>query len=615
MSTKTSIKRIALVAAAALTLGGFSAVTASTANAADYSAVVSTSTGSAGWYVYSAYSATNATAIQGGYAQVVFVADTGTAGEVWSIQLTGAGSIQGATAGTNGGTNATLGGGTLTYPVTGLQFTESATAVGTAAAIQAAYGDTLTITSAATGVTTLTATKLSNGSPTSTTASLTFNWVTSATTAVSAQYTQYGVAAGAATPVLGTVATSITADKAAQTTVANAAATILVKPYDGGNNAMSTEKITAAVTGPGTVGVGTSAQNSMGRAVTSAAAGALETVTVYGDGTSGVSTITISDGTVTLFTVTVTFTGSPSSVAATQNLYIAKAGAALGVAQASTPAGTSVATTDAVTLTVKDSAGNAVAYGKSGTIKVVPADTTIISSGTCTEDTATAYAGVFHCSVTGATGAVSGSSTTVKFGALTSDGVTYAYSSDIKFAIGGSVYSEALTLDAASYNANAPVVITITAKDSKGNLAYDQDVALLSVAATATNYLGGNALPGTAVTTLINGKHDFKGNYAPIAGADFTITATDNTAAAATLSAKASVSGGAGGGDATLALDAANAATDAANNAYDEAQNATQAAQDALAAVTALAAQVKSLIASVKSLTALVSKIKAKVGA
>ena len=39
MSTKTSIKRIALVAATALTLGGFSVITASSANAVEVGAV------------------------------------------------------------------------------------------------------------------------------------------------------------------------------------------------------------------------------------------------------------------------------------------------------------------------------------------------------------------------------------------------------------------------------------------------------------------------------------------------------------------------------------------------------------------------------------------------
>jgi len=614
MSTKTSIKRVALIASTALTLGSFAAINATSANATDYSVAPQVSAGSAGWYVQSAYSASTATAIQNGYATVNFVGDTGTAGETWVISLTGVGSITNGAAGTGSTANATVGGGTLTYPATSVQWTESTTAVGVQSTIQAAYTDTLTITSPTVGTTTLTATKYSNGSPTSTTAALTFNWVASTTTSVSAQYTQIGAVAGAAAPTLGTIAT-IVADKAAQTSAASAAATILVKPYDGGNNSMSTEKITASVSGPGTVGVGTSAQNSMGRAVTSAAAGALETITVFGDGTAGVSTITITDGTVTLGTVTVTFTGTPATVTATQSLYVMKAGATAGWAFGTTPGGATVANTPAVSLVVKDSSGNAIAYGKSGTIKVVPTDTTIIASGSCVEDTATAYAGNFYCSITAATAAASGSSTTVKFGALMADGVTYAYSAPVTFTIGGSVATEAMTLDASSYAANAPVVITVTAKDSKGNAAYDQDVALLAVGATATNYLGGNALPTTASVTLINGKHDFKGNYAPIAGNSFTISATANDVPGTALSASATVSGGAGGGDATLALDAANAATDAANNAYDEAQNATQAAQDALAAVTALAEQVKSLIASVKSLTALVSKIKAKVGA
>jgi len=177
---------------------------------------------------------------------------------------------------------------------------------------------------------------------------------------------------------------------------------------------------------------------------------------------------------------------------------------------------------------------------------------------------------------------------------------------------------------AASYNAGDAATLTITAKDSTGAAVADgYYLSALAGAASVSQSLT-STLFGTELH-FVNGVATAK-FFAPYNGGTLTANVyagASTTVLGATLQAEASAVAhtatatitAAGGGDAALALDAANAATDAANNAYDEAQNATQAAQDALAAVTALAKQVSSLIASVKSLTALVSKIKAKVGA
>ena len=175
--------------------------------------------------------------------------------------------------------------------------------------------------------------------------------------------------------------------------------------------------------------------------------------------------------------------------------------------------------------------------------------------------------------------------------------------------VGGSVASEAITTDAASYTAGQAMIVTITAKDKSGNPVAD---GTASPAVSANKAVGGTAA-ALAAGIYVGGKKassttvEKASVFAPVTGGDFLLTATGTDLALTSLKATATVEGDT---SASLALDAANAATDAANNAYDEAQNATQAASDALAAVTALAAQVKSLIASVKKLTAAVAKLK-----
>ena len=85
MSTKTSIKRIALVAAAALTLGGFTAVSAS--------ATVTTSTLTlTGGYGAIAADNKSATQVVGGIAQVT-LSETSTTGVLGTFTSSGVGAI------------------------------------------------------------------------------------------------------------------------------------------------------------------------------------------------------------------------------------------------------------------------------------------------------------------------------------------------------------------------------------------------------------------------------------------------------------------------------------------------------------------------------------------
>ena len=283
----------------------------------------------------------------------------------------------------------------------------------------------------------------------------------------------------------------------------------------------------------------------------------------------------------------------------------------IGKAGANTTGGT-VATSDTITYTpafvvaAKDSSGTLANTVAAPTI--VPADTTIVSGGTCVLDTNNATygsgpVGYYNCNFTTPTSATSGQSTvlTVRI-ADPADAAKYL-TTTYTVTIGGSVATTVLSTDKASYSAGEVMTVTLTAKDSSGNPVYD--------GAASPAVVGNKAFGGTlpAASYFVGGVVTTSANtvYAPAVGGDFIITATGTDAAATKLSVAGSVEGDQ---SSSLALDAANAATDAANNAYDEAQNATQAASDALAAVTALAAQVKTLIASVKKLTAAVAKLK-----
>jgi hypothetical protein len=432
--------------------------------------------------------------------------------------------------------------------------------------------------------------------------------------ATSAQYSLVKLLDGA----VSTDVTSATADTT-NTTVTRTAGTqrftIQVEINDQNAAALLGQTLGASISGPGLIGIANSrsATTATGRSLTIALTNEYGSVSVWGDGSAGAATLTITAAnsagvTTTLGTKTVTFVGSASKAVATQALKVAKAATQLGATGTGTAAAaTTLATTPAFSVAVTDSNGNAVAAG--ATVKMTSSDATVITVGTCVEITASS--GSFECSVSGAAAAVSGKTATVTFSVYSAaTGLYDIVANALTFSIGGAIATVAVTLDNATYAAGETMVLTATAKDSSGNAAYDgqapyqtigSNKSLITLPATTKYIVGGVTATSATAPTL----------FAPATNGDFTISGLTIATVAATSGAAYSVSASVeGDATASLALDAANAATDAANNAYDEAQNATQAASDALAAVTALAAQVKSLIASVKKLTAAVAKLK-----
>jgi trimeric autotransporter adhesin len=200
-----------------------------------------------------------------------------------------------------------------------------------------------------------------------------------------------------------------------------------------------------------------------------------------------------------------------------------------------------------------------------------------------------------------------------------------------------------LAFDKATYAPGEKAVVTVTPVDASGNkIAAVSSAALLASSSTAITSntavtIGGSTsavvlADGTALSTAAyDGTDKTNGSfsivvYMPQASGTVTITAKGGSAlplagqVAVTASADVvNASVDAATDAANEATDAANAATDAALAAADAADAATAAAQDASDAVAALSASVSKLISSLRaqitSLTNLVIKIQKKVRA
>jgi hypothetical protein len=357
----------------------------------------------------------------------------------------------------------------------------------------------------------------------------------------SAQYSLVKLLAGA----VATDVDATTADTTA-TTVSNAAGTqrftIEVETNDQNASPITLASMTATITGPGLIGIADSrtVTTATGRSLTVALTGAFGAVSVWGDGSAGVSTISIvvtnSAGVSTsMGSKTVTFVGSAAKATSTQNLFVAAAATQLGISPTTTlGAATSVATTPALTATVTDAAGNAVVAG-SATVKVVSSNSAVITAGTCVERTVdgtstadvTPTPGVFECSVSGATAAISGQTATIQFQVL--NGTTGLYdivATPVTFTIGGAIAKVVVSTDKTSYDAGAAVNLTATATDSSGNKAYDGQTPYLLV---TSNKTFGGTLPATT-KYIVNGKQSTTSSttgpslYAPATTGSFTIT-------------------------------------------------------------------------------------------
>jgi len=582
-------------------------------------------------------STTDGTASVGGSATVLFTLPTHTT-NAYSIVSSGVGSLTSVTG--DASSVITTVNGTVSDYTSGAIITAASSAKTTA---------TVALSSAVAGVQTvkLLSTDATTG-VVSTKSTVTVTWGSVA--GISAAFTSAGsfIGNGSARPSANATSGLYYPKTAGVTLAAGATtgATIAINVFDTANVAMNGQAITATIEGPGLItlasGTGTGSTGTVRAASltgTTQAATHQSVLGISADGTAGKATITVSSGTTVLFTKTVIFYGTVAKITATQNLSVAKAsstsGGTLGSAVAA-PAGTSVATTPAVTLTATDSNGNVV---PGLTISAKSSDTTLIASGSVIESDGTGagdgYAGpgYYNASVTSTVGAASGATTTVVFRTLLSDGVTYVTSDPVTFTLGGSISTGSVTaaLDKTSYAVGEAASLVITVKDSKGNPVFDQDANLWGGLGTAPLWSKSvvGLTPSAAATTMIkSGKKTYTG-YAPSLEGDFKLTGvldalTVLSGAAVSASgtvegSKATAASEAAADAAAEATDAANAATDAANAAAEAADAATAAAQDAADAVAALSTAVSAMVSDLKkqitALTNLVIKIQKKVKA
>jgi hypothetical protein len=362
---------------------------------------------------------------------------------------------------------------------------------------------TFNVTSAVSGTQVVTVTPVGSTTPPST---MTITW---------------GVA-----PVVGTVGSSSTSliDASVATPFAGAAADVAISAPLTANTRQATIKVTlkdtqstpaiiaakavtATVTGPGLVGgsVGTNTDNAytngtvsgtIGRAIT-ANTDTLGNVYfgVYGDGTSGVSTITITQGTTVVGTEKVTFYGAVASFKATVKKNVVASGSA-------TTAALDVIALDANSVVVP-SVGITVTSGTTATIGSFTETTSSAAEATAL----TAVVDVTGASATfgsvvltikdTATGLIS-TTATVKVGALEAAAVTAAF-------------------DKTSYTPGALVTLTLTAKDVNGADVGD------SITATSLVITTNAAVQGTLPTStgFVLGKQVIT-FYAPSVGIPLT---------------------------------------------------------------------------------------------
>jgi trimeric autotransporter adhesin len=635
MSTKTTIKRVALVAVAALGFGMLSSVPSQaytsgyslTVDANDTVAVGETATATITqtFYASSQFDSVtvNATLTSGSdkwtgagvnltVADSVTSATTASAANRPSVSWGGSSTTAG-----RGGDNVSLTNGTLGYA------NDSATVSsgGANRYVTVTYTATLVGAKAAgTYTVTFNSSSYTAGSAAGAVASLgaatwTVTVTATDTTATAASFSTLREGS-AGLGELTTTDSAVSASKSAATTV-GVAATIYVTQKNAAGTAG--ESLTATVSGPAYVSTSSSTRATSGSAVTFAWTSVSATpIYVWSTGTSGTATITVKTlSGVTVGTETVKFYGDVTKIAVLSDptpLTIVRAGGY----------------TSGTLFYVQATDANGVARSATFATTLTSASTSIASATIGSYDT---DYNAYPVTLTSASNSVSGGSATLTFrvddpattAAATVDGVYLTATQ--KVTLGGSVATEVITLDKASYEPGEGMVITITAKDASGNPVYD---GAASPALTSTKTVGGTML---AASTYAGGKvdtirRDTDGSvittntvFAPAAEGSFTVSRTTASTLVTTTNASADVVGASAAAidAANEATDAANAATDAANAAAEAADAATAAAQDAQAAVADLATQVATFVAGIKaqitSLTNLVIKIQKKVKA
>jgi len=606
MSTKTTFKRIALVAVAAMGLGVLTSVAPASAapNATPWTVTAAQTNAGGGT------ATTTATQIVGAnnYVELTTNDDYLTAAAVTILVVSGS---------------------TITYTATGAGSTAG---IVNPAQTEVIYADDL-INANVVRIATATAGTVTakyyqravvNGVPTDT-LKQTVTITVSAVKTWSDRYSTATAAGSGAAGVAGTGETILAPKGALNAAAVNVGAvTMSFKDSSNVNLAAVTgafPAVRATMTGPGNLQFG--AEAAVGRDVTLVTKAQAPVLNIFNDGTGGTSTISIYVEGVLWLTKTVKFYGTVTTLTATQGLYVAPITGGqwgCGVATASCAAGaTAIDKIVAATVAATDANGIPVPFL---TISGSSSDTTVFSSSVVQAETVATGTGSYNVAVTALPAGTSGKTSAITLRTLLADGVTYVSAAPLTFAIGGSAASIAFTV-IASGNAGAKGTFTIDKKDSAGNKSVDAAHSVLfrsNTAVTASIFdASSNTQSGaTSTQTILNGTKtwDF---FNPLVDAAVTFDVTVDSLLTGSQSFTVSTVSQAALDASQEAIDAANAATDAANAAAEAADAATAAAQDAADAVAALSTQVSEMIAALKkqitALTNLVIKIQKKVKA
>jgi hypothetical protein len=532
MSTKTTFKRIALVAVAAVGLGMLSGVAANAAAAP----LLSITTG------YAGAGTAAGTQVVGGQSSV----DITTYDSTTTVAVSGVGSVVSST-------------------ITG---TTPAITYGTNTFSMPAGRGTLLLTSSVAGVTTVSLTPIGTGGVPGTAVTATVTWGANVVPTLNHS-----------TAYISTTTTSpATADTASIATTAPASAAptarLTVMQYSSADSATvlttaNTTAVVASISGAGSVSTYSNGTYT-GPSATVAAGGSANGESdfyVYSNGVAGVGTITVSVNGVAVSTKTVVFAGTLASFSFTPTKTVIGIGTSDPVAVAGLDSNGNAATLGTYYLSSSNTAvaqvpSSAAGIGSAGTATVtgIGVGTAVITvTNLATLPTITK------------TFTVTVGKTTAKTVTMTFDKSSYAAGEKMILTVTATGADGTAIGDNAAFNAFAAAVTSNVAL--QGTLP----------GTVATGILAGQVaiVGGVGTFTL----------YAPLASGTINLTGTEGTGtdnviangttAAAAITATADVSGD------TSATDAANAATDAANYAADAADAATTAAEEATAAAQA----------------------------
>jgi hypothetical protein len=327
-------------------------------------------------------------------------------------------------------------------------------------------------------------------------------------------------------------------------------------------------------------------------------------------GPSGVVTLTISSGTTAIATVSMTVYGDPATITPTV---------------VNNPIVAAATNTGTITAIVKDSAGQLV---KGATVYAV-SDTVAAISNSYTSCGTTTATGAITCNLTAVAAGTANIVLTTNSSATATGG---ASSAPVAVRVSDGVATKvAYTFDKETYAPGETAKITATVSNAAGVMPAGTYTVLSSAGVTANYAVTG--LPAATVLAVGNtGAATYTVAIPTGITGDLQLAGTASaTTITATFAKVAVVNAAQDAANAALdaaseAIDAANAATDAANAAAEAADAATAAAQDAADAVAALSVAVTAQIDALKaqndalrkqliSLTNLIIKIQKKVKA